>query len=54
MFVLSSLSVRPWVPSIWLVMWSCHVVVIVGVVEQLVEVVIGGGGDKVEVVDDGG
>ena len=34
--------------------WRCHVVVIVVVVERLREVVgIGGGGDEVEVVDDG-
>ena len=36
------------------VTWRCHVVVVIGVGEWLREVVgIGGGGDEVEVVDDG-
>ena len=52
--VLSSLSVHPWVPFIWLVTWRCHIVVVIGVVEQLWEVIVGGGGDEAEVVDDGG
>ena len=35
--------------------WRCHVVVVIEVVKWLREVVgIGGGGDEVEVVDDGG
>ena len=44
------------VPPIWLVMWCCHIVVVVEVVEWLQEVVGigGGGGDEAEVVDDGG
>ena len=43
------------VPSVWLVTWRCHVVVVVEVVERLREVAgIGGGGDDAEVVDDGG
>ena len=54
MFLLSLPSVLV-VPSIWLVRWRCHVVIIVEVVEQLREVAgSGGGGDEAEVVDDGG
>ena len=36
-------------PSVRLVMWHCHVVVVVGVVERLREVMV-----EEEVVDDGG
>ena len=55
MFLLSLLSILI-VPPIWLVMWHCHIVVVVEVVEWLQEVVGigGGGGDEAEVVDDGG
>ena len=54
MFMLSSPCILV-VSSIWMVTWCCHVVVLVGVVERYREVVvIGGSGDKEEVVDDAG
>ena len=46
---LSSLPSVLVVPSVRLVTWHCHVVIVVGVVERLREVMV-----EEEVVDDGG
>ena len=50
-FLLSLPSVLV-VPSVWLVKWRCHIVIVVEVVEQLREVAGSGGGrDEAEVVE---